>query len=51
MKRLQLLLVLLLAIPVLAQRRGDFTTGHIVDLIVFTGPPPNSSSSKPTSKA
>src|ERR671928_1946404 len=32
MKRLQLLLVLLLAIPVMAQRRGDFTTGHIVDL-------------------
>src|ERR671926_874043 len=32
MKRLQLLLVLLLAIPDMAQRRGDFTTGHIVDL-------------------
>ena len=34
MKRLHLLLVLLLAIPaiVCAQRRADFTTGHIVDL-------------------
>src|SRR5215813_355437 len=35
MKRLQLLLVLLLAIPsihIAAQRRGDFTVGHIVDL-------------------
>ena len=34
MRRLQLLLVLLLAISVaaVAQRRGDLTTGHIVDL-------------------
>jgi kynurenine formamidase len=32
MKRLHLLLVLLLAIPVVAQRRTDFTSGHIVDL-------------------
>src|SRR4026207_1874118 len=32
MKRLQLLLVLLLAIPVMAQRRGDFTAGHSLDL-------------------
>ena len=32
MKRLQLLLVLLLVIPVMAQRRGDFTVGRIVDL-------------------
>ena len=32
MRRLHLLLVLLLAIPVAAQRRADLTTGHIVDL-------------------
>src|SRR5690242_2810755 len=32
MRRLHLLLILLLAIPVAAQWRGDFTTGHIVDL-------------------
>src|SRR5689334_9264925 len=35
MRRLQLLLVLLLAIPpitLVAQRRGDFTVRHIVDL-------------------
>jgi kynurenine formamidase len=33
MRRLHLLLVLLLAIPIMAQRRDDFTTGrHIVDL-------------------
>src|ERR1041385_4050831 len=32
MRRLHLLLVLLLAIPVAAQRPADRTTGHIVDL-------------------
>src|SRR6185437_8339892 len=32
MRRLHLLLVLLLAIPVAAQRPTDLTTGHIVDL-------------------